>query len=156
MKHYLDAAENAARAAGDLLRKNFHRSQHVNAFSAHDIKLEIDVQTQELITRSLLKQFPQHALYGEEGIVGDQSSAHQWVVDPLDGTVNYFYRIPHFCVSIALRLKGEIIVGVIYDPVRNEMWSAQKGEKPTLNGQEFRVRDRADLAEAVISVGLSK
>ena len=156
MKHYLDAAENAARAAGELLRKNFHRSQHVNAFSAHDIKLAIDVQTQDLITNKLLKPFPEHALYGEEGIVGDQSSEHQWVVDPLDGTVNYFYRIPHFCVSIALRFKGEIIVGVIYDPMREEMWSVQKGEKPRLNGEHFRVSDRKELSEAVISVGLAK
>jgi len=156
MKHYLDAAENAARAAGELLRRNFHRSQRVNATAAHDIKLAIDVQTQELITNKLLKQFPEHALYGEEGIVGDQSSEHQWVVDPLDGTVNYFYRIPHFCVSIALRLKGEIIVGVIYDPMRDEIWSTQKGEKPRLNGQHFRVSDRTELSEAVVSVGLAK
>src|SRR5947199_5064236 len=156
MKHYLDAAENAARAAGGLLRKNFHRAQHVNVAEAHDIKLAIDVETQELITRRLLKQFPEHALYGEEGIVGDQSSDHQWVVDPLDGTVNYFYRIPHFCVSIALRYRFEIMTGVIYDPVRDEIWKAQKGEQPTLNGKPFRVSDRTDLAEAVISVGLSK
>src|SRR5438105_10210807 len=156
MKHYLDAAETAARAAGDLLRQNFQRPLRVNSTEAHDIKLEIDVRAQDLITKLLLEQFPQHALYGEEGIVGDQSSDHQWVVDPLDGTVNYFYRIPHFCVSIALRFKGEIVVGVIYDPIRDEMWSVQKGEKPTLNGEAFRVSDRADLAEAVISVGLSK
>ena len=113
MTHYLDAAEKAARSAGELLRDNFRRVQRVNAAEAHDIKLQIDVETQQLITDLLLKQFPEHALYGEEGIVGDQSSEYQWVVDPLDGTVNYFYRIPHFCVSIALRLKGEIIVGVI-------------------------------------------
>jgi myo-inositol-1(or 4)-monophosphatase len=130
--------------------------QQVNAAEAHDIKLQIDVETQQLITDLLLKQFPEHALYGEEGIVGDQSSEHQWVVDPLDGTVNYFYRIPHFCVSIALRFKGEIIVGVIYDPIRDEMWSGQKGEKPKLNGEHFRVSERADLAEAVISIGLAK
>jgi myo-inositol-1(or 4)-monophosphatase len=156
MTHYADAAEAAARAAGDLLRDNFHRPRRINAAEAHDIKLQIDVETQDLITESLLKKFPDHALYGEEGIVGDQSSEHQWVVDPLDGTVNYFYSIPHFCVSIALRFKGEIIVGVIYDPVRDELWRGQKGEKPTLNGREFRVSDRADLAEAIISVGLSK
>jgi myo-inositol-1(or 4)-monophosphatase len=156
MKHYLNAAENAAGAAGDLLRQNFHRPLRVNSAEAHDIKLEIDVQAQELITQMLLQEFPQHALYGEEGIVGDQSSEHQWVVDPLDGTVNYFYRIPHFCVSIALRFKGEIIIGVIYDPMRQEMWSGQKGQNPRLNGEKFRVSERADLAEAVISVGLSK
>ncbi|PYK31918.1 MAG: inositol monophosphatase [Verrucomicrobia bacterium] len=156
MKHYLDAAENAAHKAGALLRKNFHGRKEVNAFAAHDIKLAIDVQTQELITGELLKEFPEHALYGEEGIVGDQSSDHQWVVDPLDGTVNYFYQIPHFCVSIALRFKGEIIVGVIYDPMREEMWSVQKGEKPRLNGEHFRVSERTELSEAIVSVGLAK
>src|SRR5256886_13413158 len=156
MKHYLDAAEKAARAAGELLRKNFHRSQHVNVAEAHDIKLAIDVETQELITRQLLKQFPEHALYGEEGIVGDQSSDHQWVVDPLDGTVNYFYGIPHFCVSIALRLHKEIVVGVIYDPIRSEMWTGQRGDVSKLNGAPIHVSDRAELAEAVISIGLAK
>src|ERR1700719_9471 len=133
MKHYLDAAENAARAAGKLLRDNFQRQQRVKVFAAHDIKLEIDVQAQELISKLLLDEFPAHALYGEEGIVGDQSSDHQWIVDPLDGTVNYFYGIPHFCVSIALRLRNEIMFGVIYDPIRDEMWVGQKGEVPKLN-----------------------
>ena len=156
MKHYLDAAENAARAAGELLRQNFQRPLRVNSAEAHDIKLEIDIQTQELIGKLLLQEFPEHALYGEEGIVGDQSSEHQWVVDPLDGTVNYFYGIPHFCVSIALRLRSEIMVGVIYDPIREEIWTGRKGETPKLNGHPFHVSDRADLAEAVISVGLSK
>src|SRR6266481_4277520 len=156
MKHYLDAAENAARAAGKLLRENFQRRPRVKSVAAHDIKLEIDVEAQELISKLLLEEFPTHALYGEEGIVGDQSSDHQWVVDPLDGTVNYFYGIPHFCVSIALRLHKEIVVGVIYDPMRDEMWSAQKGEKPRLNGQHFRVSERTELSEAVVSVGLAK
>jgi myo-inositol-1(or 4)-monophosphatase len=156
MKHYLEAAETAARAAGELLRENFHQPQRVNVAEAHDIKLEIDVRAQELITRSLLKQFPQHALYGEEGIIGERVSEHQWIVDPLDGTVNYFYGIPHFCVSIAFRFQGEIVVGVIYDPIRDEMWSGQKGEKPRLNGHHFRVSTRTELSEAVISVGLSK
>ncbi len=133
MKHYLDAAETAARAAGKLLRENFGRPQQVNAVAAHDIKLAIDIQTQELITKLLLKEFPKHALYGEEGTVGDQSSEYQWVIDPLDGTVNYFYGIPHFCVSIALRFRNEIMVGVIYDPIRREMWKGQKGETPKLN-----------------------
>ena len=156
MTHYLDAAVEAARAAGELLRQNFQQPLRVNSSEAHDIKLEIDVRTQELITDLLLKKFPEHALYGEEGIVGDQTSEHQWVVDPLDGTVNYFYGIPHFCVSIALRYLGEIIVGVIYDPMREEMWTAQKGTEPKLNGRPIHVSDRAALAEAVISVGLSK
>ena len=156
MTHYLDAATEAARAAGKLLRRHFEQPQHVNVREAHDIKLEIDVQTQDMITDSLLKKFPQHALYGEEGLVGDQTAEHQWVVDPLDGTVNYFYGIPHFCTSIALRLQSEIIVGVIYDPIRDEMWTAQKGKTPELNGRPIRVSERSEIAEAVVSVGLSK
>ena len=156
MKQYLDAAENAARAAGKLLRENFQQRQRVKAVAAHDIKLEIDVQTQELIGKLLLKEFPAHALYGEEGIVGDQSSDHQWIVDPLDGTVNYFYGIPHFCISIALRLQKEIVVGVIFDPIRSEMWIAQRGEVSKLNGNPIHVSDRAELAETVISIGLAK
>jgi myo-inositol-1(or 4)-monophosphatase len=156
MKNHLDAAENAARAAGKLLRENFQRQKRVKAVAAHDIKLEIDVQAQELIGKLLLEEFPAHALYGEEGIVGDQSSDYQWIVDPLDGTVNYFYGIPHFCISIALRLRNEIIAGVIYDPMRNEMWTGQKSEISKLNGSPIQVSDRAELAEAVISVGLSK
>jgi myo-inositol-1(or 4)-monophosphatase len=156
MKQYLDAAENAARAAGKLLRENFHRQQHVNAAAAHDIKLEIDVRTQELIEKLLLDEFPGHALYGEEGLVGDQSSDHQWIVDPLDGTVNYFYGIPHFCVSIALRRQKKIVVGVIYDPVRNEIWTGQQDEIPKLNGAPIHVSDRDQLGEAVISIGLAK
>ena len=156
MKHYLNAAENAARAAGKLLRENFQQRQRVKVAAAHDIKLEIDVQAQELIGKLLLEEFPTHALYGEEGTVGDQSGDHQWIVDPLDGTVNYFYGIPHFCVSIALRQRGEIIVGVIYDPIRNEMWVAQKGDVSNLNGSPVHVSDRTELAEAVISIGLAK
>jgi myo-inositol-1(or 4)-monophosphatase len=156
MKHYLDAAENAASAAGKLLRENFQRRQLVKVFAAHDIKLEIDVQAQELIGKLLLQEFPAHALYGEEGIVGDQSSDHQWIVDPLDGTVNYFYGIPHFCVSIALRLHKEIVVGVIYDSIRGEMWTGQRGEVSKLNETPIHVSDRAELADAVISIGLAK
>src|SRR5689334_19456148 len=156
MKQYLDAAENAARAAGKLLRENFHRQQHVNAAAAHDIKLEIDVRTQELIEKLLLDEFPGHALYGEEGLVGDQASDHQWIVDPLDGTVNYFYGIPHFCVSIALRRQKKLILGVIFDPMRDELWTTEKGQAALLNGKEIHVSARAALAEAVLSVGLSK
>jgi myo-inositol-1(or 4)-monophosphatase len=156
MTHYLDAAENAARAAGKLLCENFQQRQRIKAAAAHDIKLEIDVQSQELIGKLLLEEFPAHALYGEEGVVGDQFSGHQWIVDPLDGTVNYFYGIPHFCISIALRLHNEIVLGVIYDPIRGELWTGQKGEVSKLNETPIHVSDRAKLAEAVISIGLAK
>ncbi len=156
MQDFLDLAIHAAREAGEMLRQNFNQPLRVHAAEAHDIKLEIDVQSQELITRILLERFPTHALYGEEGIVGDQSAEYQWIVDPIDGTVNYFYRIPHFCISIALRRGEEIIVGVIYDPIRDELWAARAGEPATLNGYPFRVSTRTNLGDAVVSVGFSK
>ncbi len=127
MKHYLDAAENAARAAGELLRENFQRPQRVQ-LSRRTTSSWRSTSRPGPDQQIASGEFPAHALYGEEGIVGDQSSDHQWVVDPLDGTVNFFYGIPHFCISIALRLRNEIIVGVIYDPIRDEMWTGQKGE----------------------------
>lgn len=153
---FLDVAIEAAQAAGELLRDGFGKPLVVNSAEKHDIKLEIDVRTQDLITRTLLTRFPDHALYGEEGIVGDQTAEHQWIVDPLDGTVNFFYGIPHFCTSIALRRGGVMIVGVIYDPMRKEIWIGRAGAKPHLNGREFRVSQRTQLSEAVLSVGLSK
>ncbi len=156
MNPYLHAATDAARAAGALLRQEFGTALDVHEFSAHDIKLDLDVRTQDLITTMLLGQFPDHAIYGEEGLAGNQASDFQWIVDPIDGTVNYFYGIPHFCVSIALRERGEITIGVIYDPARDELWQVARGGIPTLNGRAIRVSQRDQLSDAVLSIGFAK
>ncbi len=156
MTSHLDTALAAARAAGELLRAYFGKPLDVNEFAAHDIKLELDVRAQALITEILLGAFPDHAIFGEEGIAGNQASEWQWIVDPIDGTVNYFYAIPHFCISIALRRGEEIQVGVIYDPMRDEMWAVERGGKPTLNGAPMAVSARTQLSDAVLSVGFSK
>lgn len=152
----LETAISAAREAGALLRSHFGKPPEVNELHAHDIKLALDVQTQDLITQRLLAAFPDHALYGEEGIAGNQSSEWQWIVDPLDGTVNYYYGIPHYCVSIALRRAGEIQLGVIYDPQRDELWQTALGGKTILNGRPVQVSDRTALSDAVVSIGFSK
>lgn len=156
MTSHLDIALAAARAAGELLRTHFGKPLDVNEFAAHDIKLDLDVRAQKLITEILLGAFPDHAIFGEEGIAGNQASEWQWIVDPIDGTVNYFYSIPHFCVSIALRRGKEILAGVIYDPMRDEMWAVERGGKPTLNGEPIAVSARTQLSDAVLSVGFSK
>ncbi|MEO7318222.1 MAG: inositol monophosphatase family protein [Chthoniobacteraceae bacterium] len=156
MTSHLDTALAAARAAGELLRANFGKPLDVNEFAAHDIKLDLDVRAQALITEILLRAFPDHAIFGEEGIAGNQASEWQWIVDPIDGTVNYFYSIPHFCISIALRRGEEVQVGVIYDPMRDEMWAVERGGKPTLNGARMAVSERTQLSDAVLSVGFSK
>ena len=153
---YLETAEEAARAAGGLLRSHFGRPLTVDENHAHDIKLELDKRSQTLIESLILGRFPGHAIYGEEGIRGDQDSEFQWVIDPIDGTVNFFYSVPHFAISIALRQAGEIIVGAIYDPMRDEMWSVVKGGVPMLNGKEIHVSERTALGEAIVSVGVAK
>ena len=153
---YLEVAEEAAQAAGGLLRSQFGRPLTVDEAHAHDIKLELDKRSQALIESLILSRFPDHAIYGEEGIRGDQGSEYQWVVDPIDGTVNYFYSLPHFAVSIALRQAGKIVAGVIYDPMRDELWSVSAGGSPTLNGHPIRVSGRASLGEAIVSIGVAK
>jgi len=156
MVNYLHSAKEAAQAAGGLLRANFGQSLHVDANEAHDIKLELDRRSQTLIESMLLARYPDHAIYGEEGMRGDPDSEYQWVIDPIDGTVNFFFGVPHFAISIALRRAGQVIVGVIYDPMRDEMWEVVQGGIPMLNGQGIRVSDRTELKEAIVSVGVSK
>jgi myo-inositol-1(or 4)-monophosphatase len=156
MNPYLELATSAAREAGAFLRDNYESELEVDAMHDHDIKLQLDVRTQELITDRILAAFPDHAIFGEEGIAGNQDSPFQWIVDPIDGTVNYFYGIPHFSVSIAMRENGELKVGVIYDPMMDELFAAEAGGAPTLNGREMRTSSRDQLRDAVVTVGFSK
>ncbi len=152
----LETAIHAAQEAGKLLRANFHRPKDVDEALHHDLKLALDKESQDLITGIILKEFPGHAIYGEEGLAGDQSSCHQWIVDPIDGTVNFFYSIPHFCISIAKRVDGELVLGVIYDPMVDELWTVEKGGKPMLNGEEISVSNRTKLEESILFVGCGK
>ncbi|MEI6654511.1 MAG: inositol monophosphatase family protein [Verrucomicrobiota bacterium] len=152
----LELATHAALTAGNLLRENFGGVAVVDEATHHDIKLALDKQSQDLITAILLGERPDDALYGEEGIAGNQSAPRQWIVDPIDGTVNFFYGIPHFCVSIALRVAGEIVVGVIHDPMVGETWTVAKGEAARLNGRPIQVSQRSDFSESILFVGCGK
>lgn len=156
MSPELEAAVAAAREAGEVLRENFESDLHVDEMLEHDIKLRLDVECQDLITRRLLDAFPHHAIYGEEGIAGDQDSDHQWIVDPIDGTVNFFYGIPHFCISIALRVGDELVVGAIYDPTLDEMFAVDHEGPATRNGTPVSPSRREELGQAVVTVGFSK
>jgi len=156
MSSLLNVAIEAAHAAGKLQRENFGSDLAVNEMLKHDIKLDLDVRSQELITAMILEKFPDHCILGEEGDAGNPNSETQWIVDPIDGTVNYFYNIPHFCVSIAARTNGEYVAGVIYDPMSDETWAIEKGGVPTLNGKTIRTSSRAHVSDAVVTVGFSK
>jgi len=148
-----DTAVAAAKIAGAFLKENFYAEKKVEESLQHDVKLELDVKTQDMIESFLAQFYPDYAFFGEEGITGSVDSPNQWIVDPIDGTVNYFYGIPHFCVSIALRKNGEITLGVIYDPMMNELWVVEKGQPATLNGRPISCSPRARLSESIVFVG---
>lgn len=149
----LSAAEKAARAAGAFLRSCFLSPHRVNAEMAHDIKLQLDRDTQQLIVEQLRADFPEYAVLGEEGNSGPENAEYVWIIDPLDGTVNYYYGIPIFCVSIALQVQGTPVLGCVYDPMQDECYTAIAGQAAKLNGQEIHVSTRSRMAEAVVFVG---
>jgi len=152
----LALATHAALTAGKLLRQHFGSAAVVDEATHHDIKLALDKESQQLITGILLGAHPGDALYGEEGLAGNQQSERQWIVDPIDGTVNFYYGIPHFCVSIALRVAGEIVVGVIHDPMVGETWTVEQGGPALLNGQPIHASTRDTFEQSILFVGCGK
>ncbi len=157
----LAAATAAASRAGDLMRANLSRPKKVNEATLHDIKLDLDVRCQRLITQSLAKAFPAIPVLGEEGIDPVAEKApFRWVVDPIDGTVNFARGIPHASVSIALQQSTpsgfQTVVGVVHDPFMRETWTATLRSAARRNGKVIHVSSRPRLAEAVVSVGFAK
>lgn len=162
----LSTAIEIAREAGLFLRRQFTGIRQINQSTHHDIKLQIDVDTQQMIEKRILLAFPNHAILGEEESHGDLQGEYRWVVDPLDGTVNYTYGLPHFCVSIALQKRGgkthpalkgyTPILGVIFDPMRDELFHAETGKGAFLNNQPIRASHRSRLEDSILSVGFSK
>jgi myo-inositol-1(or 4)-monophosphatase len=156
----------AARAAGALMRDHLHGVKRASEVTQHDIKLELDVRSQKLIEKTLRSAFPQVPLLGEEGTSGDTLSGERWVVDPIDGTVNFAYSIPHACVSIALQERSsskrafpdgyETVVGVVYDPFSDELWTAIRGGPARLNGRIVSVSRRRRLEDSIVSIGFAK
>lgn len=151
------------------MRRNLRAPKKVNARTSHDIKLELDVRCQKLIEKILRRAFPKISLLGEEGDSGSVTEPLRWVVDPIDGTVNFAYGIPHACVSIALQARSsksqtprsqsaeyETVVGVVYDPFTDETWTAIRGEPARLNGRVASVSNRKQLKEAIVCVGFAK
>ncbi len=154
MSQRLQSAIAVARLAGDFLRQHFDdKEMQVDEVHAYDIKLRLDKQCQELICNELNQLYPQDSILGEEGASPVLGADYEWIIDPIDGTVNYFYSIPIFCVSIALRYRTEIVLGCVYDPMQGECYSAQRGQGAFCNGKALRVSTRDEMAQAVIFVG---
>ena len=177
MKQALASAIEAAKAAGAIMRKNLTAEKKANEITSHDIKLELDVRCQKLIEKKLHAAFPQISLLGEEGEAGDAGAEYRWVVDPIDGTVNFAHGIPHASVSIALQKRVEgrgsrvkarslqhgtpnteykTLVGVVYDPFQDEMWTAIRGEPARMNGRVIHVSTAKNLKDCIVSIGFAK
>jgi myo-inositol-1(or 4)-monophosphatase len=154
----LETARHAGYAAADLLLRSFGKPLVVNSTYEHDIKIELDVNCQEIISQIILKAGPNHSILGEEGNSGSANPTVEWIVDPIDGTVNLFHEIPHFCISIAARdfATKEILAGIIHDPMRNEWFTAQRGQGAWLNGKQIYVSPRTELSQALLAVGFAK
>src|ERR1017187_4826633 len=162
------AAAGAAQSVGVLMRRHLNAKKRAHLVTQHDIKLELDVCCQGLIEKALRRAFRYVALLGEEGVAGKEDAEYRWVVDPIDGTVNFAYGIPHACVSIALQRRAEAtktaefedgyqtLVGVVYDPFCDELWTAIRGQAARLNGKIIRVSKRRKLRETILSIGFAK
>jgi myo-inositol-1(or 4)-monophosphatase len=157
----LAAAGEAARKAGDLMRRHLHSVKEIDSATPHDLKLALDDQCQREITHLLATTFPDIPVLGEEGVdVRAGKADHRWVVDPIDGTVNFAHGIPHAAVSIALQERvGEAYtttMGLVHDPFMEETWTALAGEPARRNGRRIQVSTRPALRDAVISLGFAK
>jgi len=153
MTSELETAIQAARAAGQLLRERLGTSYQISHKGPTDLVTEIDRQAQDLIASILHKAFPTYGLLGEEGDQTRVSEGPCWIVDPLDGTVNYIHSYPFFAVSIALERDGELVAGVVYNPILDELFVAEKGKGATLNGRPIHVSTTDRLEASVLASG---
>ena len=153
---FLETAERSARSAGELLRRHFADGPVVERTEHHDVKLLQDRLSEEVIIKLIRAEHPDHTIMTEESPVLNEGSRYMWIIDPLDGTVNFSHGVPHFSISIALCEDGVLSCGVIYDAVRGEMLTAAAGEGAYLNGKRIRVSKRARLEESVAGGGFSK
>jgi len=145
------------RKAGDNLLQEFHREKKIITREKHDIKLELDRQTEIYLKEQLSRYFPDIGFIAEElDTSREELEGHSyWIIDPIDGTSNYAASIPHFCISIAFRKDGETRMGVIYDPVREEMFWAEKGKGAFCNNRRLNLA-KSDYQETFCVMGLFK
>ncbi|MCS6977095.1 MAG: inositol monophosphatase [Gemmatales bacterium] len=148
----LHTAQQAARRGAEVLDA-WRRRISVREKGRFDLVTEADLASQEAIRQTLAREFPDFAFLGEEGGSVGQAGQPTWIVDPLDGTTNYVHQVPFYAVSIALAVEGEILVGVILDPCRNEMFHGARGMGAWLGSDPLRTTNADSLEEALISTG---
>ncbi len=156
MHPMLNIAIRAARKAGNHIAKNYEMPSNIKITQkgTNDFVTNVDQECEQLIIEIIRKSYPDHTIITEEsGELLGKNDDIQWVIDPLDGTTNFTKRLPHFSVSIAVRLKGRTEVAVVYDPMRNELFTATRGQGAQLNGFRLRVSEARNLEGAIIATG---
>ena len=164
-KSFTAVAINCAAKAGEWIKSKLGNYNSLNIkYSSQDLVTEVDKGSEAMIRNLILTHFPTHAFLGEEGVeAGPQASAralqdvkdedYLWIVDPIDGTTNFVHGFPAFTVSIALAHKGEVIVGVVYDPSRDELFVAEKGKGAYVHGKKMQVSGELKLADSLVATG---
>jgi len=155
MQPLLNIAVRAARNAGDFIVRKMNKlaDLKVETKSPNDFVTEVDRQAEERIIETLLKAYPKHSILAEESGEIEGSEDYRWIVDPLDGTTNYLHGFPHFAVSIACQRHGRLQHGVIYDPLKQEIFAASRGDGATLNDRRIRVSNIKTTQGALLGTG---
>ncbi len=151
----LETAMRAARAAGNILLGHLGRLRHVETKNGQQTNLvtEADREAELRVIEIIREDWPDHAVLGEEGGAHSGTAPYTWIIDPLDGTTNFTHAFPIFSVSIAVEHDGDILAGVVYDPVRDEMFHAVRGGGAWLNDARIRVSDTADIERSMLVTG---
>jgi myo-inositol-1(or 4)-monophosphatase len=148
-----EVALEAVLAAGEIVRAGFGKVQRLRFKGEVDLVTEVDERAERTIVEIIRRRFPQHTILAEEGSAGGQDARFRWIVDPLDGTTNYAHALPLFCTSIAYEEDGAIVLGAIYDPIRDELFLAQRGRGATLNGRRLAVSTNDVLLTCLTATG---
>ncbi|TNG96299.1 inositol-1-monophosphatase [Pasteurellaceae bacterium USgator11] len=156
MNPMLNIAIRAARKAGNVIAKGYERPDSLETTTkrANDYVTNIDKEAEQAIIEVIKKSYPEHTIITEEtGVIEGENKNVQWIIDPQDGTTNFIKSFPHFSVSIAIRENGRTEVGVVYDPIRNELFTAVRGEGAKLNETRLRVENKRELDGTVLATG---
>ncbi|GMR04741.1 MAG: inositol monophosphatase family protein [Thermodesulfobacteriota bacterium] len=147
------AAIDMARRAGRILKENLGHAGRVEFKGDVNIVTEMDMRSEALIMGEIKKRFPGHGILTEESEGLEAASGKRWIIDPLDGTTNYSHGLPIFCVSIAFEDAGEVLCGVVYNPMLDELFTAQRGKGALLNGKRIKISKTARLDRSLIATG---
>ncbi|MDA1256836.1 MAG: inositol monophosphatase family protein [Chloroflexi bacterium] len=149
-----EVIQSTARAAGELVIGRYHDQGRIDVKGRGNIVSEVDRASEELISSRLLDEFPDFAFLGEESGLRPGDDEWQWIADPIDGTRNFVSHLPNWCLMVSLAHRGRPIAGATYDPLRDEMFYGQIGQRTTLNGQPVAVTDKKSVDECVIGMDL--